>query len=495
MLASQRILTVALGATLASCALFTEPAQQEERRETPELPSQFGTTEAATAESSSEQLDSWWRNFESPALTLLVEESLTHNRQLGAAAQRVYRAAAQARIDGALDVPQVSTSFNASRGRTNFIGLPFDGAPSVLSNTINNLGVSLNVSWEIDLWGRLAALENAAQADLAASALDLRAAAESVAAQTAKAWFGLIEAQQQLALAEATVESRETALTSARNRFEAGLISSVDLRLAESDTAATKALVELRKQSLDAAKRQLETLLGRYPGGALESATELPALSTLPPVAAPAELLGRRPDLAALETRLRGSDARLSAAEASLYPSLSLTGSTGTSSNELGDLVDGDFRVWNIGGNLLQPLFTGGQLRAQVDLADAAARETAETFADAVLRACAEVELSLYAESLLAAREAHLRTAALAAEAAEEQSFGRYRNGLEALVTLLTAQRSSLQAQSELLTAQRLRLDNRVDLYLALGGGLPIGSADAADSPADVLPVLASDAR
>lgn len=490
-----RILTVALGSSLAGCALLTDPAQDAPRAEPVALPEQFGTSEAAAAEETSAELELWWRHFESEPLVALVEESLVHNRQLGAAAQRVYRAAAQARIDGALDIPQVSAGFNGSRGRTNFIGFPFDGAPAVLSNTVNNLGVSLNVSWEIDLWGRLAALENAAQADLAASAQDLRAAAESVAAQTAKAWFGLIEAQQQLALAEATVKSRETALTSARNRFEAGLISSVDLRLAESDTAATKALVELRRQALDAAKRQLETLLGRYPAGALEAADELPALSSLPAVAAPAELLSRRPDLAALEARLRASDARLASAEASLYPSLSLTGSTGTSSNELGDLVDGDFRVWNIGGNLLQPLFTGGQLRAQVDLADAAARETAETFADAVLRACAEVELSLYAESLLAAREAHLRTAALAAQAAEEQSFERYRNGLEALVTLLTAQRSTLQAQSELITAQRVRLDNRVDLYLALGGGLPAGSAETAEAPTDVLAELDSDAR
>ncbi len=493
--APARLLTAAFGASLAGCALLTDPAQDTPRAEPVVLPEQFGTIEASAEGAPDAELEFWWRHFDSEPLVALVEESLVHNRQLGAAAQRVYRAAAQARIDGARDVPQVSAGFTGSRGRTNFIGLPFDGAPAVLSNTVTNLGVSLNVSWEIDLWGRLAALENAAQADLAASAWDLRAAGESVAAQTAKAWFGLIEAQQQLTLAVATVKSRETALTSARNRVEAGLISSVDLRLAESDTAATKALVELRKQALDAAKRQLETLLGRYPAGALEAADMLPELSPLPAVAAPAELLARRPDLAALEARLRASDARLASAEASLYPSLSLTGSTGTSSNELGDLVDGDFRVWSLGGNLLQPLFTGGQLRAQVDLADAAARETAETFADAVLRACAEVELSLYAESLLAAREAHLRTAALAAQAAEEQSFERYRNGLEALVTLLTAQRTTLQAQSELLTAQRVRLDNRVDLYLALGGGLPAGAGDADEPPDDILAELDSDAR
>jgi NodT family efflux transporter outer membrane factor (OMF) lipoprotein len=217
--------------------------------------------------------------------------------------------------------------------------------------------------------------------------------------------------------------------------------------------------------------RQVELLLGRYPGADLELPADLPEPPAAVPGGLPAEMLSRRPDLVAAERRLVAADRRFEAARAARYPRLSLTASGGTVSDQLEDLTDGDFRVWSIGGNLVEPIFQGGRIRANIALADAVAAEAAARYADTVLRAAAEVEIALDGEADLATQVRHLRDAYEAALAAETQVDERYRAGLENLLQVLLARRTRLEAESAWLDARRTWLDNRVDLYLALGGG------------------------
>jgi NodT family efflux transporter outer membrane factor (OMF) lipoprotein len=341
----------------------------------------------------------------------------------------------------------------------------------VLTTVSTNFGVSFDLTWEADLWGRLRSGERAALADFQSQAADLRGAQLSLAGQTVKAWFAVAEAEQQLQLAEATVDSFGTSTEQVRARFEQGLRPSLDVRLALSSLANAQALQAQRRQQLDAAVRQIEVLLGRYASGDLVGPSVLPDTPRAIPGGLPAELVSRRPDLVAAERRVAATGQRLQVARAELYPRISLTGATGTATGALADLVNGDFSVWSLVANLVQPLFQGGRLRAGIDRAEARAAEELALYANTALVAFSEVETALAAEQLLADREGFLETSAEQSRAAEDIADDRYRAGLGDYIAVLESQRLALQAEGDLISARRLRLENRVDLYLALGGG------------------------
>jgi len=433
------------------------------------VPDRWTAAETTTGETT----HNWWADFGDHALTEAIEQALDNNRDLAAAAARLEQAAAQARIAGAILKPTVGAGGTGSRTRQNFIGLPIEipggGVPSA---TFNSYGVSLDVSWEVDLWGRLRASTRAALADYQAAEASYHSARLSLAGQTAKAYFAVVEAKQQVILASETVESWRNAYEQVQRRYESGVRSSLDLRLALSNLEGAQALLAQSRRMLDSAERQMEVLLGMYPGRTLQTHTELPALPDAVPAGLPATLVTRRPDLVAAERQVVAAGQRHIVSRRSLYPRFSLTASTGTSSDQLSDLLDGDFRVWSLLGNLTQPIFQGGRLRAGVDAARASADAALAEYAAAALRAFAEVESALAAEELLVDREMHLNSASHQARAAEKLAEDRYDTGLESFITVLDSRRSALNADSQLLSARRERLDNRIDLHLALGGGL-----------------------
>jgi len=426
--------------------------------------------------------DGFWTGFGDPELDRLVGEALSRNRDLQAAAARLSRAEAQARIAGAGLKPAVGTSLSAARRRQNFVGFPLPGG-GVLTSTSSSFGVSVETSWEADLWGRLRAGARAALADRQAVEADLRGARLSVAGQTAKAWFSAIDARQQLDLARRSAASFKSVADQVRARYEEGLRPALDLRLALSNQAGAEALVAARTMQLDRAVRQLEVLLGSYPSGELRGrldALELPPPPVQVPAGLPAELLTRRPDLVSAERRLAALDQRVREARRALYPRLTLTASGGTVSDMVSDLVDGDFRVWSILGGLVQPLFQGGRLRAAVDVAEASADEALAAWAGQTLRAFAEVESALVAESALAEQERAADETARQLTAARDLAEERYRSGLGSYLVVLESQTRALTAESSLLDTRLARLVNRIDLYLALGGDF----AEPAPSPA-----------
>jgi NodT family efflux transporter outer membrane factor (OMF) lipoprotein len=275
-----------------------------------------------------------------------------------------------------------------------------------------------------------------------------------------------------------------------RARYERGVRSPLDVRLAAANEAAARAGVAARQSQLAAATRQLEILLGRYPAGAVTNLSELPAPAAPVPAGLPGELLERRPDLVAAERRLAASSARAAEARAALLPRLALTGTAGRTSAELEDLLDNSFSLWSIAANLAQPLYQGGRLRANVRLAEARAREATEQYLATVLRAFGEVEAALHDEQQLARREAELAEAVVQSRAAQRLAEDRYASGLEPLLTLLEAQRRAWEAESQWLAVRRARLDNRIQLHLALGGGF--GAVEGAASAAHSSPNLSS---
>jgi len=432
-----------------------------------EIPQQWaaGTTAPGAVDSL------WWSDFGDARLDSLVAEALQNNFDLQTAATRVDAAVAQARIIGAPLSPQLGMDFNASRRKQIFVGFPIPGAKGVLSSISNSFGVSLDVSWELDLWGRLRADKAAALADAQAAYADLSAAHLSLAAQTAKAWFAAIEARHQVDLAEATVENFRHSYDQVRARYDRGLRPSLDLRLSLSNLATAEDLLYQRRLQFENVQRQLEVLLGRYPAAALTISDELPAMPEPVPAGLPLEIVARRPDLVAMERRLAASGARVAQARRALYPRISLTSSTGTLSNEIKDLLNGDFLVWSVLGNLLQPLFQGGRLRAGVALARAQSEQALAAYAQSLLNAFAEIESALAAERYLAGRQQALETATEQALAARQLADERYQRGLAELITVLESQRRAFESESQLMAVRRQRLEARVDLYLALGGG------------------------
>lgn len=414
----------------------------------------------------------WWESFGDPSLDRVIELALENNQVLRVAAARLDRAAADARIAGADLKPSIAAGFNASRRRQNFIGLPLPGG-GVLTSTSTSLGVSIDTSWEVDLWGRIRAGARAAVAEYQAAEADMRGARLSIAAQAAKTWFAVLEAQQQVELARSSADSFRSVAEQIRLRYEQGLRPALELRLALSNQATAEALYESRRIQLDATLRQLEVLLGRYPSAALLDELAASVLPDRPgeiPAGLPAELVSRRPDLVAAERRLAAVDQRVLQARRALYPRMSLTAGGGTASDALSDLLDGDFRVWSIVANLAQPLFQGGRLRAGVDRAEAASEEALAGYVNLALLAFAEVETTLAAESYLAAQERSLSEATEHLVAARELAEKRYRWGLSEYLVVLESQSRALTAQSNLLALRRELLTNRIDLHLALGG-------------------------
>jgi multidrug efflux system outer membrane protein len=458
--------SLALAAALAGCA--SPPARTHVDQHLPTLPERWVAADDAVPAPLS---DAWWEAL-GPEPADLVQEALRNNQDLRAAGARVDAAVAQARIAGANLLPHAGFDFDAARRQQKFVGLPIPGQPdTVLTSRSTQFGASLNLSWELDLWGRVRAGHRAALADLQRSGQEFRAAQHSLAAQALKAWLAAVEARRQLDLARSTTETFQLTARQVRERYERGIRSPLDVRLALASAAAAAAEQARREALAKSATRQLELLLGRYPGARLEHAQDLPALTGTVPAGLPSELLNRRPDLLAAERRFAAARSRTSEARAALLPRIALTASGGRTSAELADLLSNSFTVWALAGNLSQPLLEGGRLRANLRLNEARAREAAETYARDALRAFSEVETALGNETDLATRQDQLAEAVQQSAAALKLAEDRYRSGLEDFITVLEAQRRAFDNESQFLAVRRARLDNRIDLHLALGGG------------------------
>lgn len=478
---STHFLLLAMLLSGAACVRTAAPPERQPSLPIPEAWDSGTATEG--------QVDvHWWKQFQDPQLDAMIEETLRHNSQLRAVAARLETALIEAEIAGADRMPSVGLSLNGRRQRQNFIGLPIPGFEGrVPRATFTNLGASLDINWEADLWGRIRSGEILAGAVASAHAADLAAARHSLAGQTAKAWFACSEANLQLALAREMVASYEATSRWLRNRFEAGLGPALEISLVEADISAAESAIHLRREQLDRGIRQVELLAGRYPYGDLQAGKSLPKVASGVPAGVPSQLLTRRPDLIAAQRRLLASDVGIVQAQSALHPRLSLTTAGGTATKGLLSLLNTDFAVWSLLGNLVQPIFQGGRLKRQVDIAQGRSQEILETYAGAVLQAFGEVETALSVESFLRDRLRELEESIAEAATAREQAQFRYRHGLGDMLVVLQTDRRILNSKSQILSLQRLLLENRIDLHLALGGGFDPGAPPGA--PGALLPV------
>ncbi|WP_108812253.1 efflux transporter outer membrane subunit [Sphingorhabdus sp. Alg231-15] len=452
MRAKFRVIPSAIAMVLVSaCAAAPKPVSDVAR----DIPSQFvGSNQSGAIDTR------WWKSFGDLRLTTLVEEGVLQNPSIGQSMARLEQARAQARISRADLLPQVSAGLGAvGRGGAGNTGI------------LHTLDLSVNVGWETDLWERLSSLNAADRADFLATAANLRAVQQAVAAQTVRTYFAVIEAEQQIALSSRVLETYGELTRQLNLRVEAGISPLSSKTLVITDQQTARGGLEARQEDYKRLVRQLEIILRDYPDGQIELADALPALPPVPVTGLPSELLSRRPDVVAADLQLAAAGYRLDAAKRSFLPSLSLSGSAGTSAGSFANLFDGGFFIWSIAGQLLQPIFQGGRLRAQVDQREGEQDEALERYAEVALQALFEVETALAIDSNLAAREAAFLVAADAAEQSLDISTKRYRAGIEPFFNVLETQQRALNARSAYLSTRRDRLFNRVDLHLALGGG------------------------
>ncbi|MDQ8201879.1 efflux transporter outer membrane subunit [Pelagicoccus sp. SDUM812003] len=406
----------------------------------------------------------WIDDFQDERLGQLIEEAFQNNFGLESARELVNASAAAARIRNAARLPSLGVGLQSSDGKSI---ASFDPLTSIESE---RHALSLNARWEIDLWNRLGNRYQASRVEYEASRYEFEAFKLSLAGQIAKAWFDAIELKQQLQLARATAQSYQSNLNSLENRYRRGLVDAFDLRLTRAQTAGARASATSRLNQADTALRFLETLLGRYPSAELETTADLPELSVTPGASIPAQTLSQRPDLLAQQLRVEAALKLAQAAERNWLPNIALTASDGTLSNDFSQLLDSDFSVWSIVGEASAALFQSGALKAERQQLNASQLSQLSQYKETALQAFREVETALRAERDL--KDLQRETETLAAESgkAEDQAWSLYERGLIDISAALDAQRRSFEAQSQLISIRNRRLQNRIDLHLALGG-------------------------
>lgn len=455
---------VAVAASLGGCIVSRVDPQK------PQLP--LPQALPAQAQATVQLPDPWWTIFADPELDQLVDEALAHNPDVAVAAARVAQARAGLRIANSDRLPAVDLQGNVTRSKDSAF---VNSTPGLnLNRTIYS--VQGAVGFELDFWGKYLRASQSAQAQLLNSEFGREATKLSLTGEVARGYFALIASAEQLARGRDTLATRDESLRIEKVRFDAGESDEFTFKRAEADAAATRKSVHQLERDLTQRTNALGILLGRSPQDLVDKAiaarrSELPPLVMLP-AALPSSVLERRPDIGAAEAALNASAADIGVARAQLFPSISLTGAFGSISPELDDLFSKPAEAWSAAGNILQPIFQGGRLRANVARAEAVREQRKAEYARTVQGAFRDVLDALQGQTQIAGvTEANAQQVASLARATELAEL-RYDQGDIAYLELLDVRRGLFQAQIDLVAAQRDALLNTVDLALAVGGGL-----------------------
>jgi NodT family efflux transporter outer membrane factor (OMF) lipoprotein len=426
------------------------------------LPGAVPTKGYAAEADAGKVADGWLKTFNDPQLEKLVAEAMVNNRDLAVMKARLDQAASRARQAGADLKPQVSLAAGANAG----------GGGSNTPHT-EQMGAGLTMTWEIDVWGRMSAGVRAAQEAYASTAADTQFARESLAAQVAKGWFLAIQAVQQEDIVTRGAELRKRNMEIAIDRNRVGKASATDVALARADYAEAQDAVEKAKSGRENAARSLEILLGRYPSAELTIAAKLPELPPPPPAGLPSQLLERRPDLVAATRRVASAFNQVESAKAARYPRFAITADAGALSQDFKSMSLND-AFWNLGANMLGPIFDGGRLEEQVVIETAKQDEALALYGKAALEAFRQVETALTEGRRLITRVDLLASAAKDQNEAERLTKERFDAGAIDQLTLILVQERALLARLAHVAIQVEALTNRVNLHLALGGGFDV---------------------
>lgn len=466
-----RLAALAAALALAGCASFKGIEPQARLRDT--------TVPGASTQVAPVPTD-WWRAFGDPQLDRLEDAALSGGPTLGVAGARVRRAQAAVEAARSADLPHVNGEVNIQRQRFTENSL----YPPPLGGSIVDMGtIQANANWELDFFGKNAAALRAALGATRAAEADAAAARLLLASSVARTYFQLLRVQEQLGVARRALAQREQQYGLVRDRVNAGLDTTLEER------QAAGALPEARQQ-IEALQEQAATT--RNALIALVGSPDVPAAGALPPIvrirastalpALPADLIARRPDVAAARWRVEAATQDVKNAKAQFYPNINLTAFLGLSSIGLGRLLDAGSTQWGVGPAVSLPIFDAGRLRANLRGKTADLDAAIESYNNAIVDAIHEAGDAVASLRSLDVQIAEQRRALAAAEGAYDIALQRYRAGLGTYLNVLTVETNVL-AQRRLGVDLAARvLDARVQLYRALGGGYAADTTAAADA-------------
>ncbi len=488
----KRVLAALMTAVLAAGCSF---APDYHRPEQP-LPSSWG--EEGTRPEPGELYREWWRRFNDDALNELVSLALLQNRNLEQSLARVDAARAALGMARADLFPQLSAQGSGERARASLDASATYGVMRELGaleesvDSLDGRGVrkvsapsrvdsmwsgAVQAAWELDIWGRYrnataAARENLLSAEDAAHAMEL-----SLAGQVCSAYFDLLNYREQLDLTERTLKTRQASAALYERQYAAGAINELDILNVRTQVDALKDSLAQAKTRVEQAEGALMLLTGASPKAVFSGkAKQGKALASLPaapqlPEGIPSELLTRRPDIRSAEASLRAAHFQVGEARAAFFPSISLTGSLGTSSTELDGLFSGAAGTWNFGGSVNLPILTFGRTISGVRQAEAAVRAAAAAYELSVQQAFSDIRSALAAQKGTADSVKSLADASSRMEKAAELARTRYEAGYSPYLDVLEAERTLYSSQMQLAASRAAQLSAVAQVCVALGGG------------------------
>jgi multidrug efflux system outer membrane protein len=456
--------------TMAAVALTAGCAAVGPNYARPQIPSpaQYrfieGTAEAQTLADSP-----WWQVFDDPALQTLVRESLANNLDLQLAVARVEEARARAGVSKSYLYPQVDGAVSYGLRQASNTQAQ-DGTPTD-DTTHQSTAYGFQLSWELDLFGRLRRQHEASLALVLASEQARRGVLVTLVGDVATNYFLLRELDLQLDIARQTLRVNDDTVTYFRNRLDGGVSNRLELDRIQALRAQTAAAIPLIEQQIAITENNLSLLLGRPPAPITRDRMADTDAAPAIPAGLPASLIERRPDVVQAEQLLVAANADIGAAKALFYPTISLTGFLGGVSGDLTRFLGGDGAVWSVGAGLLQPVFQGGRLKQNLAAMQARYDEALAMYRKAALNGYREVANTLVTIQKLAEVRVQRQVGVTALVDASDLARSRYDSGLASYIEILTADQDLFQQQLLLAQARGAELRARAELYRTLGGG------------------------
>ncbi len=452
------LLVIALGTALGGCAV----GPTYERPEVP-IPPQWEVN-IQTANDLANTI--WWEQFRDPVLNNLIQIALRENKDVQIAAARVEEYMGRYGVTRSEQFPQIGADVTGARTRNSESGAITPG-----TNPVNAFQVDLGISFELDLWGKLRSATDAARAQLLATEEARRTVILTLVSQLANSYVQLLDYDKQLVVTRDTLRTRSESVRINGLRFKAGLISEMDYQQAVAEYQNAAVQVPLLERQIVQQENAISLLLGRNPG---QVARGVPLDNlTMPqvPGGLPSGLLERRPDIRQAEQQLIAANAQIGVAKAAFFPSISLTGLFGYASTDLSDLFKGPSRTWQFAGFLAQPIFTGGALTGQLQVAEAVQQQALLNYQQVIQNAFAEVDNSLIAVKKLREQLKDEAAQVTALQRYLDLATLRYQNGYSDYLTVVDAERNLYSAQLQYVQDQGSLFAALVNLYKALGGG------------------------
>ena len=409
--------------------------------------------------------EKWWTVFQDPQLQQLIRTALSQNYDVRIAATRVLQAQAALGITRADQFPTITGGISSTNERfaQTRVTPAFETSPTQ---------VNLSLFWELDFWGKYRRATEAARATLLATEWGQKAVMSTLVSNVVSAYFQLLELDSELQISSNALTSRKESLQLTEVRAKGGATSLLDVRQSEQLVYTAAAAIPDLERRIEQQENFIHILLGENPAGVTKGKplVEHPVLPTVP-VGLPSSLIARRPDINAAEQQLIAANARIGVARAAYFPQITLTALGGFQSPALSDLFTGPAGLWSFGGQLVQPIFTGGRIRSNVRLTEAQQQEAVLVYQQSIQQAFREV-----ADSLIAYRknqEFRVQQEALtnSAQDATRLSNMRYRGGVTSYLEVLDSDTRYFDAQIGLAQAQLNERLALVQLYNALGGG------------------------